>query len=110
MKKEYVSAEVGSVAVQIGDNTILIPNGLGDGSYKVYEMTNEEFNEYCKDHEKYELKYNWLTRCKFSDAMVMYYDCYEDKDNVKENSVFILNGTYDIYNNYGKVYFIKLNR
>ena len=111
MEKKYCLSDSGEVTVRIGSCRLQLPNCYGDGCHKVYHMTEEEFEAYKEEHKEYEgatFKFNYLLRGKFVDAKVMYYDCYDENDfNNNSDVVFTLNGWYNIYANYGKIYFIK---
>lgn len=106
MIKEYYYCDAGSLAIRCGGSIIRFSNGIGDGSYKVYVLSKQEWENYQAEHEQYGLKYNYLTLCDFKDAEVLSYDC----PNNLTTTITVLNGEYLIYNCYGKMYLVKVER
>lgn len=114
MEKNYYCCDGGSLAVYCGGSIIRFSNGYGDGDFKVYKFESEqEYKNYVKEHfEKYNInpkEYNFKGCCFFKNAKVLNYDCYRNVDEKKanDNTIMGLNGEYAIYNNYGKIYFVK---
>lgn len=110
MKERMYECDCGSVAIECGGSIIKIPNGYGDGYFKVIEFENEmEFNmfKYSKNYLVDKVSFQFLCVCDFENARLLAYDCLKKTDNLDINTLCILNGTYAIYNNRGEVYFIK---
>ena len=112
MIKNNYSCDCGCIAIKCGESIINFHNGYGDGYFKVYVMENdEEFWNYKEEHfEKYGMQlnqYRYITSCLFNKAQVLEYDCLQVDKITEENVLFELNGDYAIYNNNGKIYFVK---
>lgn len=112
MKERYYECDCGSVAIECGGSIIKVPNGYGDGYFKVIEFENDdEFYKYREEYKKThfidKVSFQFLCVCEFENARLLAYDCLKKSDNLDINTLCILNGTYAIYNNRGEVYFIK---
>lgn len=114
MEKKYYTCDAGSVAVECGGSYILYNNGYGDGVFKVYLFDNqEEFDNYIEDHSnKYNIPdsdYRFSSCAIFNNANVLDDDCLKNlsPEQLKQHTLFTLNGRYGIYYNSGKVYFVK---
>ena len=112
MKKNLYSADGGTIAILCGGSIVHFNNCYGDGCFKAYLFDDEEdFNNYKEEHKQYsnmqEKDYYYQGLHYFDNAKVLDYDCLKPNHINDENVLFILNGNYTIYSNYGKVYFIK---
>lgn len=123
MKKNWYSCDGGSICVKMGNSFVKFLNSIGDGLFKCYEMTTEEFKNYKKDHEQFGMKYNYVTFANFENAEVLTDDCIDTKykyDNFNKNGelvdksynpvtpvLFKLEGKYEVLECAGKFYFVK---
>ena len=116
MIKKWYSCDGGSISVKIGDSFVKFLNSVGDGLFKCYHMTSEEFYSYQKEHEEFGMKYNYVTFANFNNALVLNDDCIdtiERFENYKEDGEYVdpvafeLNGRYEVLECAGKFYFIN---
>lgn len=114
MEKKYYTCDAGSIAVECGGSYILYSNGYGDGGFKVYLFDSDiEFNAYIEEHvNKYnvsEKDYKFNSCAIFNNANVLDDDSLKNlsSEQLKQHTLFTLNGRYGIYHNCGKVYFVK---
>ena len=118
MLKEIYTADAGTIQIQCGDSNIGIDNNYGDGQFKAYRFdSGKEFENYKIEHYSFknmnDTDYKFSGIHHFTDAHVLNYDCFEPgKDRYfifEKKTLFTLNGTFAIYDNQGKVYFVKHN-
>lgn len=105
MKKVYYMCDGGSVAVATKNNdVILYSNGYGDCSGEIYELTQEEFEQFKNKSNVY-----FINTAIFNDATVLDYDCIDKIDDIKSHLTdIVLNGKYAIYNHCFDLFFVKL--
>lgn len=117
MIKKMYSCDAGSIQIQCGESYINFPNCYGDGCFKAYLFdSNDEFNKYKEEHYIYpdmqKDNYHYEGQHYFTGAKVLNYDCFEPGVDfiysMCKEILFELNGKYNIWANYGKVYFVKV--
>lgn len=103
MKEAKYSADGGAICIGSGKCQSCFPNGYGDGEFTVYVIENEEErkqNNFYKD-------WRWVGSVQGTKIRVYNYDCYSNKEELKENIVFELSGRYGIYVNEGNVVLVN---
>lgn len=119
MLKEKYICDAGSLAIEFDDGSIMhIGNDYGDGEFKTYVFNSfDEFQEYKNNHYQFatmkEKNYHFVSLNYFNNANVLNYDCFEPNQTrvgwIKKEILFTLSGKYEIYVNYGKIYFVKIS-
>ena len=123
MKKTWYSCDGGSICIKMGSSYVKLLNSIGDGLFKVYEMTSEEFKTYQEIHKQFNLKFSYVTFANFANAEVLCNDCIDtdykytnynksgelvDKNYKPVTPVlFKLEGRYEVLESEGKFYFVK---
>lgn len=114
MIRDYYSCDGGSICVKCGDSFVKFPNSIGDGFYKVYVMSADEFSAYKEDHKQYNIKYNYVSYSIFNNAEILDDDCIDSIDRYADTIangynpiIFVISGRTEVYEAAGKFYFIN---
>ena len=102
MKIGFYMCDAGCFTIAIGNNFIGLPNGVGDGDFKVYLYDN--YTEYYSKNPY--ANHTRIISGKFENAVTLDYDCYTKIEN--EHIVFELNGRFDFFHdNSGNIHIVK---
>lgn len=113
MIRDYYNCDGGSICIKCGDSFVKFPNSIGDGCFKIYIMSGDEFNNYKENHKQYNIKYNFVTYSVFNNAEILDDDCIDsiDRYNALINRcnpiIGKITGRIEVYEAAGNFYFIK---
>lgn len=98
--KKY-ECDGGTIMIGTKDSRVCLPNGYGDGSFKVSIVkTDEQKKKFYKEYKKWK----WVGAVNGDSFNVYSYDCLHGDDLTdKSNILYTLHGRYGVYHYNGNI-------